>query len=268
MVSKLWILIPILLIGIISYQGVNASTISQYCSGGTCSTGGTISIPVNYTYSTQKIPIIFISYSQTCENMIKAKISGCLPLESIIPYDTSNQNIAGKFIKQGDQITRTKPQIKNFWLYYEQKKDRIVCIECVADITTLQESQNIILQPTDFIYIDKNANVTNGLWSSFNSRYMQGCDTATIANIPGLLQDTITYMLSNCTKTNFNGNSVHKINDTPWQYNNPYSSLLMASSYKSILHGHYLFGNLTGGGLGPSDCIHHVCNITTSSKKW
>ena len=240
------------------------NTISQYCSNGTCTTGGTPSIPLNYTHSNYHMPILFVNLSQACENMIKYNIPGCPSLESMISFDTSNQNISGKFIKIGNDTIRTKPQVKSNWLYYAGNTNKIVCIECNADITVMQQSQQIIIQPTGFSFVDQVTNATKGQWLSYSDRYMQGCDTATISNNMQLLKDTIKYMLSGCTiKTSFNGTLSHKTHDTAWQYDNPFSTLHQSTYLKDIMHNHVSYnGNNTAGGLGPSDCIRHTCTFT------
>ena len=235
----------------------NPNTITQYCSSGTCSTGGTPSTPVNYTHSNYHTPILFVNLSQTCENMIKYHISGCPSLSSLVSFDTSNQNISGKFVKIGNDTIRTNPQVKSNWLYYFGKS-KIVCVECSADITVMQQSQQIIIQPTGFSFVDQIANATKGQWVSYSDRYMQGCDTATISNDMGLLKDTIHYMLSGCVaKTGFNGTVSHKVNNTPWQYDNPFSTLHQSTYLKNIMHNHLSYnGNKTFGGIGPSLCIN------------
>lgn len=246
------------------------NTIAQYCASGSCNTGAVAPLPSNFTFQTKHTSMLYIVYSQTCENMIKGNVSGCMPLEDIIPFDTSNQHVSGKFVKHNGVTIREKPQLKNNWLYYTYKTGKTICVECVADITTMQQSQQIILEPTDFNFVDKNANSTNGTWTSYNSRYMQGCDVATIANIPRLLNDTIQYMLNGCKSTSFVSSSNHVIKDTPFSFNNPYSSLKIDSYLEKIFHNHKFFSSYNAtnnGGLGPSNCITHQCSFTDPNKK-
>ena len=238
------------------------STISKYCSNGTCSTGFIPSLPSNYTHEIKKLPLLVVSYSQTCENMIKNNISGCPTLQSMVQYDTSNQLISGKLLIQGDHYIRTNPQVKNHWLWYEGKTKTSVCIECIMDIASSQESQNIIIQPTSYSFADKNQNIVTNKLSYLNDRFMQGCDVATISSKQGLLEDTIHYMLSGCTTTHFNGNVTNTVHVAPWQYDNPYSTLHQSSYLKNILNNHSITNtNKTSGGYGPSDCIRHTCSF-------
>src|SRR5690349_21040270 len=89
------------------------NTMSQYCSSGSCITAPVPGVPVNYNHATKHLPIVYVSYSQTCETMIKNHIQGCPPLESLVPYDNSNQYISGHFIKQENETIRGKAQVKN-----------------------------------------------------------------------------------------------------------------------------------------------------------
>ena len=233
------------------------STISKYCNNGTCSTGSVTILPSNYTYSSIHLPVLLISYSQTCENMIKNHIKGCTPIDDIIPFDTSNQYVSGKFVKQGNDTIRTSPQVKNNWLYYKYAPKKVTCFECTFDISSTLESQQIIIEPTSYSFVDKNANIVKDKWSYLNDRYMQGCDVATISSKSGLLKDTIHYMLSDCKQTNFNGNVTNLVHQTPWDYNNPFSSLLQKSYLKNIIPNHSATNtNHTSGGYGPSLCIN------------
>lgn len=266
------VLTSLIISGFLVFSSTNAfadqSTITKYCSNGTCSTGSQSSLPPNYTHAIVKIPLLIVSYSQTCENMIKNNISGCPPLDSITQYDTSNQYLSGKFIKQGDRTIRTDPQVKNHWLWYEGQGKTTVCIECKMDIASSQKSLNIIIEPTSYSFTDKNDNIVKDKWNYHNDRYMQGCDTATISNIPNLLNDTIHYLLSDCTVTSFNGTVTKLVHVSPWDYNNPYSTLHQVSYLKDIMHSHSFYnGNKTQGGLGPTDCIRHQCSFIDPYKK-
>lgn len=243
------------------------STITKYCNNGICSTGPVPVLPSNYTHSVTHIPVLLINWSQTCENMVKNHIKGCTPLTDMIPYDTSNQHVSGMFIKQGNDTIRTKPQVQNNWLYYKYG-NQVICVECDFDISSTLESKQIIIQPTSYSFVDKNANIVKDKWSYFNDRFMQGCDIATISSIPGLLNDTIHYMLSDCKTTNFNGNVTKTVHVTPWDYDNPFSTLHQSSYLKNILNNHSITNtNKTSGGYGPTDCIRHQCVFTDPYKK-
>ena len=116
----------------------DSSTITKFCNNGICNSGPVPTLPSNYTHSTIHIPVLLVSYSQTCENMIKNYIKGCTPLSEMIPFDTSNQYISGKFVNQGNDTIRTNPEVKNNWLFYKYSNKQVVCVECAFDISSTQ----------------------------------------------------------------------------------------------------------------------------------
>ena len=243
------------------------STQNAYCNNGVCATSPIPTNP-NYTHSTSKYPILLIKLSNTCEILDKHNMTGCPSVKSLIPYDTSNRLVSGNFISNNGIYTRESPKIKNNWLAYQYSNHKIVCVECYFDFTATAKSQQIIINPNTFSYVNKTESESKNVIYNYYGRYMQGCDTATIGNIPGLLDDTISFMLNGCVKTNFNNTQinprpVHQVN-----YYSPFSTLNHDSYLKTIFSGHtYDFGNKTMGGRGPSDCITHKCNFIDPYKK-
>lgn len=243
------------------------STQAHYCFNGTCSTGALPSIPSNYSLSTHKLPVLLISLSGTCETLVKQGSKDCPTIKDLMTYDTSNQYVSGKFVNNNGLYHREPPQVKNNWLSYSYGTKQVTCVECTFDILSSQQSQQIIINPTGFTYINKTAIAKNS-WVSWSDRYMQGCDVATIGYSKQLLNDTISYMLSGCTKTGFNSTQSHVIPDKPWEYKNPYSTLHQITYLKDILHDHNLSNtNHTSGGSGPMDCIRHQCSFIDPYKK-
>ena len=243
------------------------STQNQYCNDGRCITGPIPSLPANYSLSTKKLPVLLISLSGTCETLVKQGSKDCPTIKDLMTYDTSNQYVSGKFVQVGDKFIRESPHVKNNWLVYSGSSKTVICVECTFDILSSEQSQQIIINPHGFTYINKTA-IAKSSWVSWSDRYMQGCDIATIGYSKALLDDTISYMLSGCTKTSFNGTSNHIIPDKPWEYQNPYSTLHELSYLSNILHGHNLSNtNHTSGGTGPQDCIRHQCSFIDPYKK-
>lgn len=246
------------------------STQSQYCFNGTCGTGGTPPIPVNYTTSTEKYHVLLISLSQTCEILDKNNMKGCPSVKDLIKYDTSNKLVSGKFVNHNGIYTRTVPQVKNNWLAYSYTKKTVICVECYFDSTATSKSQEIIIQPNSFSYVNKTETENGNHLYNFDNRYMQGCDVATISNIPNLLNDTINLMLHSCDSkyTTFSGITNHTRTLQPFSYDNPYSTLHQVSYLKDIMHGKATSNtNHTSGGFGPSECIIHQCDFKDPYKK-
>lgn len=240
------------------------STQAHYCLNGTCGTGGTPKLPTNYTHSVFTYPVLLIKLSQTCEILDKYNMTGCPPIKELMKYDTSNQYASGKFVNHNGIYFRDPPQMKNNWLAYSYSNHKIVCVECWFDFTATTKSQQIIIQPNTFTYVNKTESESKNVYVDYTNRYMQGCDTATISNIPNLLNDTINFMMHNCVKTstNYNETQKHPIPTHNINYHSPFSTTNHDAYLKTILNGHtYDFGNKTSGGRGPSNCITHKCNF-------
>ena len=241
------------------------STQSKYCSNGTCSTGPQVIINKTGSVLTHKYNMISLMLSETCQRMNEHNISGCPHISELIVFDTSNQAISGKFIQNGSDYTRTSPQIKNHYLWYgTNRTNEIICLDCEVDAKMSQTTQQVIIEPHDFVWTDKFNTLHDGsrIFVQFHGRYMQGCDTATIPYDFQLLTDTIYYMRMNCDSkyTTFNATQTYELPSTPFNYDNPFSTLHQDSYLKDIT-GHKSFGgNHTGGGLGPSNCITNKCD--------
>ncbi len=109
----------------------------------------------------------------------------------------------------------------------------------------------------------------------YHDRYVDDtCMSADIVYSRSLMLDTIKYLESGCKQTSISNTSVVQIPNNPLvNYNrttnvpfhkfildSPYSSLNYKNYLKSLLHGHSIFsGNKTAGGLGPGNCITHIC---------
>lgn len=207
--------------------------------------------------------ILVVAYSETCQRLIDNHINNTCPaLPVIAKYDTSNQNISGKFIIKNGVEIRTNPQFKNHWLWYD---NWIVCVLCQVPLDKPDLFTVIFLNPDGFNYISKSDDVKNNSYQSYKNRYVTpDCITATIGskdNFEALFNDTIHYMLSGCTITHYITNQTNTLKITPFQHNNPFSTLLMQSYLKTIMHGTYDNTNHTSGGKGPSNCITSKCDF-------
>lgn len=222
-----------------------------------------------YAVDTLKYPLIMILPSETCQKIIQNHAKSDCPTDDLLmKYDTSNQYISGHFVKINGTTIREKPLVKNHYIWYNGTGKITVCVDCEGDYFNPDLFQTIIIEPHGFTFIDKYANATNNKWNSNSDRNMQGCSTATIAYSDSLLNDTIQYLKSGCTKTSFNGTKTYLIPDQPWQWNNPYSTLHQITYLKSILHNHTYNNNMTSGGTGPSLCINgKTCNFVDPYQK-
>ena len=213
--------------------------------------------------TTLRYHILAVEYSEGCQTMINHNLtSSCPVLNQIWKYDTSNKYISGNIILSHGKYIRSNPQIKNDYLWYNDSKT-IVCVDCNLPLDKPDVFQTIFIEPSSFVYINKTQTLNNtNTWTSFSNRYVSpDCISSTIGYSDFLLNDTINYMLSNCTITNIHNNQTNFIKQTPFQYNNPFSSLHMQTYLKELMHGHDFFnGNHTLGGLGIGNCINIKCD--------
>lgn len=244
----------------------SGNTIAKYCSDGVCHTpGGMIqTITQNVTQETSfNAPhpnLIGIQLSGTCLTYAKANMnSSCYSYKDLITLDNTDKFIAGKFIDI-PYFHRATPLVKNFWAFTNSS---LVMVDPNNSFTL--NAKMIIVNIKNFTWIDKTENGTSGGQSVkyHIDRRMSGCDEAQVSSNYTLIRDTILYMESNCTVTNFNDTKVIKQKDIPFSYKNPFSTLLYSSYIKLITHGHTSsVSNHTAGGLGPSNCITNKCTYT------
>ena len=264
------------------------STQQQYCWNGTCNTGppvynGTISANDSNYEPRASYNIIMLIPDESC---IKAGLyhvkTNCPALKDVIKYDNSNQNISGKLIKNKDgTYTRTNPQMRDHWLYYEYNPKTTICVYCEGDYIRSDLYKIIFLKSADsyeyptrsfitstytisqYNAISQNYTtityptneITAGLTTNLN-RYVQGCNTAMIAYSDSLLNDTINYMESGCKTTSYNKTNTYHGSTTAWSWSNPYSSL----HYKSVTD------NVKSN--PPGNCIMHKCVTIDNRWKW
>lgn len=207
--------------------------------------------------------------SELCQKMIQNHINSTCPTDDkLIKYDTSNQHISGKFVNKNGIVIRTNAQVTNHYQFYTKET---VCVDCTGNLSSPDLFKMIILEPHGFTFIDKYQTVSSNSWNSYTDRSMQGCNTATIAYSDALLNDTITYLESECTKTSFNNNSTHTIQSHPFSLSSPFTSLPLDYYKEQIFHGHKVLTNEvmpTGGGLGPGLCINgKTCDFKDPYKK-
>lgn len=224
------------------------------------------------TTATAKYKILAVEYSEGCQRMIENHMNNtCGNASQIIKSDTSNQKISGYFYSKDGIIQRTNPQVKNHFMFYDYSNKTIVCVFCsLAGISGPDMIQTIFIDPSSFTYINKTETINNtNSFTTFSNRYVSpDCIDSTIEYSDMMLNDTISYMLSNCTKTFIHTNQTQTIKPIQFNFNNPFSSLHLKSYLEEIMKGHNFFnGNHTQGGLGPSNCITHKCKFLDPYKK-
>ena len=230
------------------------NTITKYCTNGTCQTpnisntitpGGYIA-PPNY----QKIGI---QLSQSCINLERAHLkSNCLTYDKLIQFDTSKLSFSGLWTNQ-TYFHRLPSHLKNAYNFPQTT----LTIMVDPDSSFVKNAKMIIIQSDNFTYTNPDEAISkNHTRNEYHNRFVSGCSEAIIAPNINLVNDTITYFNSNCTVTNYNTKITHQIKETPFSFNNPYSSL----HYKDMLN------QIKKTGYG--NCITKQCVNITLGKKW
>lgn len=138
--------------------------------------------------------VITLEMSKTCK-MIQTK--SCPVFADLIPYDTTDQKYVGKLTDE----KRLKSIFKYPSSIYKNSDKTVICLDCPNDI--YKSSRHIILDKP-FIYKNNEDDMLNNTRYEYHNRHVDDCFTARIAwNVPGLLEDTIQYLKSGCTETNF-----------------------------------------------------------------
>ncbi len=175
-----------------------------------------------------KLNLILLKESNTCEVLLKENIpSGCPTLNQLAPFDTSDHRYTGKIIQtDSGQWIRTKPVISQWWNFINATGKPVVCVECDFDYAQVARTQIVFIQPVSFAFASLDPvperNVTETYWNgteyltrsitdtsppsitlnvNHNRYYSPDCMESDIAFSPILINDTINFLESGCTKT-------------------------------------------------------------------
>src|SRR2546428_5300863 len=198
--------------------------------------------------------------SETCARLVSTHTnSTCPTLDKLIPFDTSNQHVSGKFIKVLDHWIRTPAQLKNNYKYYSTIMNKsAICVECVLPLGSPDLIKMIIIEPHLDTFISKYDSLKNYTMTTYHTRYMAGCNTANISYSPSLLNDTIFYMQHDCQAS-------------ATSYNNTNTKVLpnvMKLDYGNYVYTHQHWLDSIKQNHGYQDCIHKHCNIKSEGHKW
>ena len=156
--------------------------------------------------------IIGVDTSKTCKTIIKNGFdSTCPSIEDLIQLDTSNP-LSGKFGMYDGVFQRGKPLVKNDHELYRFDADFGIILNPSSNVANrikmiiIEPSLTTYLNPIDMVKMNNTRTVNH-------DRYVHNCENAVITadNWKFLLPDTIHYLRTGCTVTQFN--SVETIND-------------------------------------------------------
>ena len=241
------------------------NTIETYCSSGVCLTPHTYPQP-NATQGFYPVGVapggsllsashlIGIQLSDSCLKLVKINATtNCPTYDKLRVFDNTNPLYDGVWVSK-PYYHRLNPRVGNQYNIFTSHF--VVMVDPDADYTT--HARMIIIQPDSFTYINPNDIITNHTRTEYHDRFVTSCESANVAPSLSLINDTVQYFENGCTNTSFNSTSKIKMKVTPFDYNNPFSSLHYLDYLKSIYHTGFTGVNQTGGS-GLKDCIHHKC---------
>lgn len=132
----------------------------------------------------------------------------CLNYSDIIHLDSSNTRISGEFIEINGDIRRDKSPLEDSWRWYDMDDKLRVIVDPpngMSDRIKMVTISNlgIYFSNNDMSFnYDMYISNTTRTWQE--DRFVDNCNTAIIKNDLDLLDDTINYLRTGCTITNFN----------------------------------------------------------------
>lgn len=144
-----------------------------------------------------QVKLLGIQLSKSCE-----MIPDCLSYNDLLFLDSSDQRISGKLITENGTTKRGSSPYLNSWRTYDNDETTRIFIDPpkgMADkikMINIHYNFGIYFKPGDFTI-----NNQTRTWSE--GRYIDNCSIAYINSDLKLLQDTISYMQSGCTVTEY-----------------------------------------------------------------
>ena len=168
----------------------------------------------------KNIEDISISLDRTCLALIKSvSKTDCPTYEDILLIypDTSNKRISGDFILKDGMLQRTNPKFTTHLNAYTYEKP-ITWVDPPGDV--IDKTKHItIVSKLPLYFVSSSYKKTNNTLTFGTDRYVNSKCTEAIISADKwllLLGDTIMYLQSTCTKTNFD--SIVKIYQKPMDH--------------------------------------------------
>lgn len=231
------------------------------------------SIPPNYWYVPQTntassttingFQVVGLQLSGACIAALKAhSVTNCPTYKDVVYADNSNTRLSGGFGYVNGFYERLPNFFKQNIAYYYSLHRNVVLVDPpqdIADKIPMIQIYNVLPTFADK-YQDLNSsrtNSTNGFKTLHQYRYTQDCRGLTaITFSKAIVNDTISYIQSGCTKTNLN-TLVIVPNNT-----------IQTDPTKSALWQFQQAMNLEKKTVATKDCRYVKCDASVSGKKW
>lgn len=163
---------------------------------------------INYK---KDLNLITISLDKTCLKFVKNGLkSKCPTYDQIVSLDNTPK-YAGVFVND-TWYHRTTPSIKN-WYNWLPEDQTIICVDCQGSADQLAKYNIVLVLKLDY-KLDKDHKITDNIRYLYHNRYVENCQTAKIVYSEFLLSDTISYLKSGCSTTDFNEKETIIMNKT------------------------------------------------------
>lgn len=264
---RLYLLFFFLILGVgcasaITEPAPGPNTMEVLCSSGRCITNDTLGIsnlnqtsgfyPVGHYQggtALSQTKLIGIQLSDSCLKLIISNTTtNCPTYDKLKIFDNTNPIYDGVWVETPYYhrlITKT-----NEYNFYTDHY--VIMVDPNGDFTT--HARMIIIQPDHFTYINPDDVITNHTRIEYHDRFVTACEFASVSPDIDLIFDTIKYFENGCKYTSFNDTKKVQMNVTPFDYNNPFSTLY----YTEYIH------EIKTDNIG--DCIHSKCKYTDPYK--
>jgi hypothetical protein len=203
--------------------------------------------------------VIGIILSNACISAIKTHSnSTCPTYQNIVYADNSSKFLSGKFGFVNGFYERIPNNFKQNFAYYNSINQITILVDPPKDIA--DKIPIIEIYTTLPTFADKHANdleAINGTRVLHQYRFVVDCHSLTVITYSkSILDDTISYLLSGCTKTNLVTEiTIHPVN----KYIDPTQSALW--KFQQAM-------SLEKKKVATSDCRIVKCDISVTGKKW
>ena len=224
--------------------GNGNTTLIQYCNNGTCATPRYDLANITTTGNFTKGNYVGIVLSQACINMEKNNItSDCITYDRLKNLENVNSLLSGVWVNT-PYPHKVYPTFKGVWNYYDGPP--VILVDPPSDF--MKRARILTIQSNSFTWQSPNDINNNTQLVRHVDRFIQSdCNEGIVSSDYRFIRDTVLYMMSDCTKSNYNDvKIIHRV-EIPFDLN--------TMNIKTLDYMHH-WNNRT---RITEDCIHFKC---------
>ena len=229
--------------------GNGNTTLAQYCINGTCSTPNyNLSNVTAFTQSPNftRPDYVGLVLSQACIDMEKNNItSDCIKLDRLKNLESVNPLLEGVWVGLDSTYPhKIYPTFKGVWNYYDGPP--VILVDPPSDF--MKRARILTIQSNSFTWQSPNDINNNTQLVRHLDRFIQSdCNEGIVSSDYRLIRDTVLYMMSDCTKSNYNDLKIIHRTEIPFDLN--------TMNIKTLTYMH----NWNNRTKITEDCIHFKC---------